>query len=179
MTLTDINVESKTSASEHIRVFRVFRGQKKRETDLSDLSEFYDFQCPDNIKEPYNLTAVRLSKLKQPIKEIDCLLSFLRPLSVLRTSFPVRGKRLAQNDLSQTFRLSSLPHHGGRAGVGVLILLADEEHLAILRKCPNLIINLSLELVDVVTDLIHKWLYGIVVCDSLLTLRLNLVGYAT
>ena len=39
MTLTDINVESKTSASEHIRVFRVFRGQKKRETDLSDLSE--------------------------------------------------------------------------------------------------------------------------------------------
>ena len=83
MTLTDINVESKTSASEHICVFRVFRGQKKRETDLSD---FYDFQCHDNIKEPYNLTAVRLSKLKQPIKEIDCLLSFLRPLSVLRTS---------------------------------------------------------------------------------------------
>ena len=55
---------SKTSASEHIRVFRVFRGQKKRETDLS---EFYDFQCHDNIKEPYNLTAVRLSKLKQLI----------------------------------------------------------------------------------------------------------------
>ena len=122
---------SKTSASEHIRVFRVFRGQKKRETDLSDLSEFYDFQCHDNIKEPYNLTAVRLSKLKQPIKEIDCLLYLLvkRPLSVLRTSltflfepsisstFPVRGKRLAQNDLSRTIRLSSLPHHGGRAGV--------------------------------------------------------------
>ena len=117
---------SKTSASEHIRVFRVFRGQKKRETDLS---EFYDFH--DNIKEPYNLTAVRLSKLKQPIKEIDCLLYLLvkRPLSVLRTSltflfepsisstFPVRGKRLAQNDLSRTIRLSSLPHHGGRAGV--------------------------------------------------------------
>ena len=77
MTLTDINVESKTSASEHIRVFRVFRGQKKRETDLSDLSEFYDFQCHDNIKEPYNLAAVRLSKLKQPIKEIDCLFVFL------------------------------------------------------------------------------------------------------
>ena len=73
MTLTDINVESKTSASEHIRVFRVFRGQKKRETDLSD---FYEFQRSDNIKEPYNLTAVRLSKLKQPIKEIDCLLYF-------------------------------------------------------------------------------------------------------
>ena len=59
------------------------------------------------------------------------------------------------------------------------IILADEEHLAILRKCPYLVINLSLELVDVVTDLIHKWLYGIVVCDSLLTLRLNLVSYAT
>ena len=86
---------SKTSASEHICVFRVFRGQKKRETDLSDLSEFYDFQCPDNIKEPYNLTAVRLSKLKQPIKEIDCLLYLLvkRPLSVLRTpfDFPLRA----------------------------------------------------------------------------------------
>ena len=95
MTLTGINVESKTSASEHIRVFRVFRGQKKRETDLSDLSEFYDFQCHDNIKEPYNLTAVRLSKLKQPIKEIDCLLYLLvkRPLSVLRTpfDFPLRA----------------------------------------------------------------------------------------
>ena len=109
---------SKTSASEHICVFRVFRGQKKRETDLSDLSEFYDFQCHDNIKEPYNLTAVRLSKLKQPIKEIDCLLYyFSRPLFVLRTSFPIRGKRLAQNDLSRTIRLSSLPHHGGRVGV--------------------------------------------------------------
>ena len=76
MTLTDINVESKTSASEHIRVFRVFRGQKKRETDLSDLSVFFVFQRSDNIKEPYNLAAVRLSKLKQPIKEIDCLLYF-------------------------------------------------------------------------------------------------------
>jgi len=74
VTLTDINVESKTSASEHIRVFRVFRGQKKRERDLSD---FYEFQRSDNIKEPYNLAAVRLSKLKQPIKEIDCLFVFL------------------------------------------------------------------------------------------------------
>ena len=122
---------SKTSASEHIRVFRVFRGQKKRERDLSDLSVFFDFQRSNNIKEPHNLTVMRLSKLKQPIKEIDCLLYLLvkRPLSVLRTSltflfepsisstFPVRGKRLAQNKFSQTFRLSSLPHHGGRAGV--------------------------------------------------------------
>ena len=121
---------SKTSASEHICVFRVFRGQKKRETDLSDLSEFYDFQCPDNIKEPYNLAAVRLSKLKQPIKEIDCLLyllvdpflSYRHPLTFLfepsiSSTFPVRGKRLAQNALSQIIRLSSLPHHGGRAGV--------------------------------------------------------------
>ena len=64
-------------------------------------------------------------------------------------------------------------------GLGVLILLADEEHLAVLRKCPYLVINLSLELVDVVTDLVHKWLYGIVICNSLLTLRLNLVSYAT
>jgi hypothetical protein len=38
---------------------------------------FYDFQHSDNIKEPYNLAAVRLSKLKQPIKEIDCLFVFL------------------------------------------------------------------------------------------------------
>ena len=50
MTLTDINVESKTIASEHIRVFRVFRGQKKRETDLS---EFYEFQRSDNIKKSH------------------------------------------------------------------------------------------------------------------------------
>ena len=37
---------------------------------------FFDFQRSDDIKEPYNLAAVRLSKLKQPIKEIDCLLYF-------------------------------------------------------------------------------------------------------
>ena len=155
-------MESKTSASEHIRVFRVFRGQKKRETDLSDLSEFYDFQCPDNIKEPYNLTAVRLSKLKQPIKEIDCLLSFLRPLSVLRTSLtflfdiPRKGARgWRRTTFRKPFGSPPFPITGEGPGLGVLILLADEEHLAILRKCPNLIINLSLEFVDVVTNLIH------------------------
>jgi len=35
---------------------------------------FLDFQRSNNIKEPHNLTVMRLSKLKQPIKEIDCLL---------------------------------------------------------------------------------------------------------
>ena len=47
------------------------------------------------IKEPHNLTVMRLSKLKQPIKEIDCLLYLLvkRPLSVLQTpfDFPLRA----------------------------------------------------------------------------------------
>ena len=126
MTLTDINVESKTSASEHIRVFRVFRGQKKRETDLSDLSEFYDFQCPDNIKEPYNLTAVRLSKLKQPIKEIDCLLSFLRPLSVLRTSLtflfdiPRKGQEAgAERPIANLSALLPSPSRGKGRGRGL------------------------------------------------------------
>ena len=99
---------SKTRASEHIRVFRVFRGQKKRERDLSDLSVFFVFQRSNNIKQPHILTVMRLSKLKQPIKEIDCLLYLLvkRPLSVLRTpfDFPLR-----------TVDLFDIPHKGQEA----------------------------------------------------------------
>ena len=56
-------------------------------------------------------------------------------------------------------------------------MLSDEEKLTILRQCPELIGNSQLQLVNLITDLLHLWSYGVMISYRLIVLILNLVGY--
>ena len=59
------------------------------------------------------------------------------------------------------------------------IALSYEKHLTVFWQGPHLIVYLCFELVDVVAYLLHERLYGVVISNGFLTLRLYLVGYLT
>ncbi len=56
------------------------------------------------------------------------------------------------------------------------MFLSDEQKFTILRQCPELVGNDKLELVYLITYLLHLRSHGVVVGDGLVVLVLNLVG---